>query len=627
MSEFDSEEFKEVMLLELSERIEDLNRGLISLEKDPTEKAIYEDLMRTLHNLKGLFGLSGYQKLSTLSHSMENLIENTDSTEVTRAIKILFEFSDELKRFLKILKSGKSPDLLRFDHLTQQLASFDEIIVKLGNNLRIRVTFDPDCKVVSSRSLVLIKKLKEKATINRIIPPLEDIEEGYSFRELILEITTQEEEEEIVSICEESQDVASVKISHILDSISAAAKVTTEDELQELLTVRVNINDLDQIIRLLGDIVIYGQFLRESIIQENLTRSYGENLSNFERTISNIQDLVIKMRLVPLETIFNRFPRMVRDIASKEGKKIDFIITGKHIGVDRSIIEKLVDPLTHLLRNAISHGIETPDERMANGKDSVGVINLSVTHERSDIVIEIKDDGRGLDYDKIRRKLLDLGVISEDEDISNEQLHSLLLTTDLSTSEETTEVSGRGVGLTVVKKAMEQLGGSIEIKSEPRKFASFRLIIPLSIAIMKVLLLNVKDRQFAFPMSNIEQILLVPSDKFVYNESKNQKSIVVNNEPISIVDLRQRLKFRSSENKTVDIEYEKSKNIVVLWRKGSRSLGFIVDELHGERDVVVKPMDNFLEKIGAFSGATILEGGEVVFIIDPMNFIEVDLIA
>ncbi|MHA1332399.1 MAG: chemotaxis protein CheA [Candidatus Hodarchaeales archaeon] len=613
MSEFDSEEFKEVMLLELSERIEDLNRGLISLEKDPTEKAIYEDLMRTLHNLKGLFGLSGYQKLSTLSHSMENLIENTDSTEVTRAIKILFEFSDELKRFLKILKSGKSPDLLRFDHLTQQLASFDEIIVKLGNNLRIRVTFDPDCKVVSSRSLVLIKKLKEKATINRIIPPLEDIEEGYSFRELILEITTQEEEEEIVSICEESQDVASVKISHILDSISAAAKVTTEDELQELLTVRVNINDLDQIIRLLGDIVIYGQFLRESIIQENLTRSYGENLSNFERTISNIQDLVIKMRLVPLETIFNRFPRMVRDIASKEGKKIDFIITGKHIGVDRSIIEKLVDPLTHLLRNAISHGIETPDERMANGKDSVGVINLSVTHERSDIVIEIKDDGRGLDYDKIRRKLLDLGVISEDEDISNEQLHSLLLTTDLSTSEETTEVSGRGVGLTVVKKAMEQLGGSIEIKSEPGKFASFRLIIPLSIAIMKVLLLNVKDRQFAFPMSNIEQM--------------NQKSIVVNNEPISIVDLRQRLKFRSSENKTVDIEYEKSKNIVVLWRKGSRSLGFIVDELHGERDVVVKPMDNFLEKIGAFSGATILEGGEVVFIIDPMNFIEVDLIA
>ncbi len=618
MSDFDSEEFQEVMLLELTERIEELNAGLLILENDPSNKETYENLMRTLHNLKGLFGLAGYQKLSTLSHSMENLVSNTDSTDISRVTKLIFQYSDELSRFAAGLKGGQTPNLLRFDELTQRLASFDELMVKLGNDLRVRIVFHPDCKVASSRSLVLLARLKDTATINRVIPSIEEIEEGLSFRELIIEMTTQEEEEVVSDICNSIQDVVSVHVSKLLDSISTAPVGYTAEEGQEFLTVRVNIGSLDRIIRLLGDLVVYGQFLREIGEQQAYSRGFRENLANFERTISGIQDQILKMRLVPLETIFNRFPRMVRDISQSEGKKVDFIISGKHVGVDRSVIELLVDPLNHLLRNAITHGIESPDDRIKVKKDPVGVINLSVSHERSDIIIEVKDNGRGLNYQEIRKKAEALGLINPDVDISNDMLNKLLLSEAFSTAEVTTEISGRGVGLTAVSKAMEKMGGAIEIESESGGFTIFRLIIPLSVAIMKVLLLTVGENQFAFPMANIEQILSVPTEKVINNPKTLAKSVVLGDQPIQAIDLRYRL------DSNAPLQYSKKDEIVVLWRKGTKTLGFIVDELQGERDIVVKPIKNFLGQIGAFSGATVLEGGRVIFIIDPSNFLEVE---
>jgi len=483
MSDFDSEEFQEVLVLELTERIDELNKGLSILEKNPTNKKAYDDLMRTLHNLKGLFGLSGHQQLSSLAHSIENIVENHESSEVNKVIKVIFDFSDELSRFSQVIKSGKTPDFLRFDSLTQQLASFDEMILRLGNNFRIRVLFNPDCKIVCSRSLVLINNLKKIASITRVSPTIEEIEEGLAFRELILEITTQEEEGKIVNICEEVQDVQSVKISHVLDSINAAAFVVTDQDLNEVLTVRVNIKDLDNIIQLLGDIVIYGQYLCQIVETQNLSRTHCKNLGDFERTISNMQDLILKIRMVSIETILNKFPRMVSNLASNEGKQIDLIITGKHIGVDRSIIKQLLDPITHLLRNAISHGIELPNDRIKVNKDPIGVINLSVSHEGSNIVIEIRDNGRGLNYGAIQKKLIKEKIIEPNIELTPNQIHYYLLTVGLSTADKTTEISGRGVGLTAVKRTMDLIGGNIEIWSKIGMGTTFRLIIPLSATI------------------------------------------------------------------------------------------------------------------------------------------------
>ncbi|MFX0181501.1 MAG: chemotaxis protein CheA [Candidatus Hodarchaeota archaeon] len=625
MSEFESEEFKEVMLTELTERIEDLNAGLLVLEKDPTKKETYDNILRTLHSLKGLFSLSGYPQLSTLTHSMENLVTTTDSAAVSNVIALLFKYSDELDRLATTIRGGKSPELLRFDELTQQLVTFDELMINLGNRLRIRALFNPDCKVVSARSLVLIKKLQEKATVNRTIPPIEEIQLGISFKELIIEITTQEEEEEISQIVETAQDVISVDVSRILESVSVTEKAGVTSETQEALSVRVNLRDLDQIIRLLGDLVDSGQFIREIGEQQAYTRSFKENLSNFERTIANIQDLVIRMRLVPLESILNRFPRMVRDLSQKEDKHVDFIMTGRHIGVDRTVIEQLINPITHLLRNAVNHGIESPKDRVKAGKDALGTIKLTVAHERSDIIIEIRDDGRGLDYNKIRKRAEEMGYISKGDYLKEEEIQSVLFNQHISTAVETTEVSGRGVGLNVVKQVMEDIGGNIEVSSKPGEYTSFRLIIPISVAITKVLLLAVKKHRLAIPMANIEQILSIPVDKILTDPTNTSKSILVDNNPVPLIDLRERLRFATSqmnENTDAPVDFVTNKEIVVLWRKGNWSLGFLVNELLGERDVVMKPIHNFLSQVGAFSGATVLEGGQVVLIIDPMSFLE-----
>ena len=631
MSDLETEEFQEVMLLELTERINELNSQLLKLEKDPSQKNAYDDTLRTLHSLKGLFSLSGYPKISSVTHSMENLITSSDLANFDKTIELLYKYSDEIKKLEKSLKGGKTPELLQFDELTQQVTSLDEFVINLGSRLRVKAQYSTDCKVVSARSLVLISKLREKATINSIIPPMEEIESGISFRELILELTTQEDEESIAEIVNSTQDIISAKVTKVLEALPTISTEEGEED-SEALTVRVKLQDLDDIIRLLGDLVVSGQFIREVQEQKTFTRSFKENLANFERTIGNIQDLVIKMRLVPLDTIFTRFPRMVRDLSRTEGKEVDFIITGRNYGVDRSVIEKLVNPLTHLLRNAISHGIELPEARIAKNKDKVGRIKLAVTQERSDIVIEIWDNGNGLDYDKLKKKAKDLGYVSSSKkDLTQEELQAILFSKSISTAGGTTEISGRGVGLNVVKESMGSIGGNIEIDSVKGKYTSFRLIIPISVAITKVLLLSVKENCFALPMANIEQILSVPLDKFLIDSSTNAKSIVIDNKPVPIIDLRERLQFRSETSKSLPgIDHDKThtdldKEIVVLWRKGNRSIGFLVSELLGERDVVMKPIHNFLSQVGAFSGATVLEGGQVVLIIDPMNFLEVKI--
>ena len=623
----DKDEFKDVLILELDERVQELEQVRIRYHKDAGDITLKEDLLRTLHSVKGLFSLAGYPKISTLAHHFETFVVEGEFHLNEQLMVLLTKFSDELDNLSKALKTDNKPNILRFDQLTQQLASIDEFLVNLSNQLRILIMFKSTCKVASARTLVLIDKLKQVATINSYNPPLEEIQEGASFKELVLEIATQEDEDAIRNICEEIQEIDKIEISRQLDSIGVSSEIL--DTIADSLNVRVKLRDLDVIIRLLGDLVVYGQFIREIGEQESFTRDFRENLLNFERTISNIQDLVIRMRLVPLETILNRFPRMIRELSSQENKETESIISGKYIGVDRSIIEQLVDPLTHLVRNAVSHGIESSKERKKLGKPLTGLININVTQERSDIILEVRDDGRGIDYDAVKKKAITAGYVKAGQELTKEEINNLLFTSNFSTTEKTTEISGRGVGLTSVKKSMEQIGGNIEIDSETNVFTSFKMVIPLSVAINKVLLLSVKGHQFALPMDDIQQILSVPRNKFYKDSPTSGNCILVNEQPVPIVNLRKRFQFNNDTstdlNQNLEETSEQDIETVVLWRKREQRLGFIVDDLLGERDVVIKPIQDFLKQIGAFSSATVLEGGQVILIIEPMNFLEVGM--
>jgi two-component system chemotaxis sensor kinase CheA len=469
--------------------------------------------------------------------------------------------------------------------------------------------------------MVVIERIKKHAKISTYDPPLTDIREGLiTFNELVLGITTQEDESVIRNLCKKVQDVENVEIEKFID---IKTDVEGRELISDQLNIRVKLEDLDTIIQLLGDLVVYGQFIRETGGKDTYSRYTRENLLNFERTISNIQDLVIKMRLVPMESILNRFPRMVRTISREEGKNVDVIVSGKNIGIDRSIIEQLVDPLTHIMRNAVSHGIELPEDRVKAGKDKSGLILLSVSQEKSEIIIEIRDDGGGIKYDLVKKKAVEKGYIEADAELTTDEVHYILLNHEISTRETADEISGRGVGLSSIKKSIDDVGGSVEIESQPGSYTILKLILPLSVAINKILLLTVKNHQFALPMGNIQQILSVPQDKFF--KTSSGICLLVNEEPVPVVNLRERFQFDplSAAGLTQSSDAERTKEIVVLWQNRGQSLGFIVDDLLGEREVVIKPIHDFLKQIGAFSSATVLEGGQVVLIIDPTNFLEV----
>ncbi len=626
MTDEEKDEFRDVLILELDERVNELEDEAKRYKKNPEDKNLKDDIMRTLHSIKGLFSLAGYPKISTIAHHFESVVVEGEMYKDDQFMDMLTYFSDELDNLSKALKASKEFDLLRFDKLTQQLASIDEFMINLGKHLRIKVEIDPKCKVTSARALVLVNKIKQISSIESCMPPIDEIQEGITVHELNIDIITQEGEENIRDTIKDVQDVTNITITPLLDSLSITKDVS--DTIQETLNVRVRLEELDKIIRLLGDLVVYGQFIREIGEDQAYMRGFRENLLSFERTISNIQDLVIKMRLVPLETILNRFPRMIRELSKKENKEVELLISGKHIGVDRSIIEQLVDPITHILRNAISHGIEQSEERKKKGKDTTGLINLMVSQEKSDIIIEIMDDGKGIDYDAIQAIATEKGYIEKGAELTKEEVHQILLTHNISTisSGKATEISGRGFGLSSIRSIMENIGGSIEIESKPDVYTVFKLIIPLSVAINKILLLTVKGHQFALPMDDIQQILSVPTEKFYTDENTQGKFVLINENPVPIVNLRERFSFdKSKYNEGETSKKDRSKEIVVLWQKRGQSLGFIVDELLGEREVVIKPIQDFLKQIGAFSSATVLEGGQVILIIDPMNFLEVGL--
>ena len=621
MSDQDQAEFEEILIIELDERVEELEEQISRSKKEPDNVNLKSDLLRTLHSIKGLFSLAGYPNISTTAHHFESIVVEGELSKNEQFLPMLTAFSDELDSLSSALKSSRTPDLGRFDHLTQQLASIDEFLINLGNQMNVTVFFNPSCTITSARSLVLIERIKQHAKITSYDPPLSDIREGLlTFKELVLGVTTQEDETTIRNLCIRVADVENVEIEKFMEiKADEGISAVTSDQLN----IRVKLEDLDAIIQLLGDLVVYGQFIRETGGQDTYSRYSRENLLNFERTISNIQDLVIKMRLVPLESVLNRFPRMIRSISTEEGKLVDIIMSGKNIGVDRSIIEQLVDPLTHIMRNAVSHGIELPDERKALGKDKSGLILLSVSQEKSEIIIEIRDDGRGINYDLVKQKAAEKGYIEDDAELTTDEVHDILLNYEVSTQDQTSEISGRGVGLSSIKKSIDGIGGSIEIESEPNSFTTIKLILPLSVAISKILLLTIKDHQFAIPMGNIQQILSVPQDKFI--SSSSGVSLLIDKEPVPIINLRERFQFESlsEANSEQSSEVERAKEIVVLWQNRGQSLGFIVDDLLGEREVVIKPIHDFLRQIGAFSSATVLEGGQVVLIIDPTNFLEV----
>ncbi len=382
-------------------------------------------------------------------------------------------------------------------------------------------------------------------------------------------------------------------------------------------SVRVNIERLDSLMNLMGELIINKTRLKQ-IAADNELDELSEVIAITERLTSDLQEEILQIRMVPIEHVFNRFPRIVRDISREEGKLIDFEIRGGEIELDRTVLDEIADPLVHLIRNSVNHGIETPKEREKKKKSKRGKLKLEAVREKEHVSIIIEDDGKGIDTKKIKEVAVKKGLISEDDakTLPKDDAIDLIFLPGFSTATKITSISGRGVGLDVVKTGIESLGGSIELETEPGKGTKVTLNLPLTLAIVQALLIRLDTETYAIPITNIVRIVDVSPEDI--RTIQNREVINVQDEVISIIKLNEYFNIckkmdRKDRQNTGDTQ---DTIPIVIVSKGTKKIGIVVDELVGQQEVVIKSLGDYLKGIRGFAGGTILGDGRVALILD-----------
>jgi len=374
-------------------------------------------------------------------------------------------------------------------------------------------------------------------------------------------------------------------------------------------TVRVDIEKLDKLMNMVGELLINKTRLESLGIEKGQAKDI---LTQLDRVTMELHYNVMQIRMVPVKHTFNRFPRMIRDISKDLNKEINFMMEGEETELDRSIIDELSDPLTHLLRNSVDHGIEDPDLREKKGKDREGTINLRAYQKGSEIIIEVEDDGAGIDEDKLVEKAVEKDVITESEakDMDKHDKLQLMFAAGLSTSEEVSDVSGRGVGMDVVKKTVENLDGQIYIDSEVDKGTKITISLPLTLAITEALMLKVNDEVFALPLNSINETMRISHNDI--KKINGEEVISFRDKTIPLLDSRAKLNMEYDQN-----EYKEKEEIsVVVVNSSGKLVALKVDELLHQQEIVIKSLSEYLDNVKNISGATIIGDGEVALILD-----------
>ncbi len=516
-----------------------------------------------------------------------------------------------------------------------------------GKIYNITVFLSEDCAYKGVRGYLVLKNLSEIGKIIETNPSIDDIENERFDNSFTVTLSTSLGEHEIRRSVHAVSDVEDVRInSDVREGSSDAAEKKRAAVVGAgagvggdiARSVRISTEKLDIIMNLVGELVIGRSRLMEIWKNRNMDE-LPSALAYIERTISDLQYEVTQIRMIPVAHIFNRFPKLVRDICRSQRKKADLIVEGSDIEIDRTILEGIVDPLVHLLRNAVDHGIETPEERLSAGKPERGRIRLAAHREHGFVFITVEDDGRGIDVEKLKRKAVEKGLIPENAKMRDEDALKLIFIPGFSTSDRVTEISGRGVGMDVVKTRVESLGGSVEVYSEKGKGTSVVLKLPLTSAIIQALLIRVASHTYAIPLSNIGEIVSIDAadikkmgDEHVY-VFKLRGSIL----PViflhDVIRTTHHTSYASSSasssqasetSSCADVSGESVRQrhhgerlvVVVIERGGSERVGIIVDEVIEQQEIVVKAQGELLRDVRGLSGFTILGNGEVVPILD-----------
>jgi two-component system, chemotaxis family, sensor kinase CheA len=669
-----SAELRELFFESAQELLQTLNDEALKLEKQPGDAETVRSIRRIVHTLKGDAAACGFRELSNAAHELEDALALDPLSSHVKLAEIAFTAADTfaamtaayraqkkppsaepLRKMIKAICEGpKIGKRARKKQSSSEApavwSEYERIAIEnaqiSGKHVySIHAEIDPHCAMPIAASQLLLKALGSLGEILGTRPEGGAPQHDKSFQVLF---SSEKSAEQVTAKCRVPTVISRVKVEALAERAPKPGKKTsqesgsdqTEAALKERLVhppeehqvaalsgsagateniLRVDAERIDNVLNLVGELIIGKSMLQQVLNdftrrfpKDSMRARFGDALAFQSRVLGDLQRSVMKIRMVPVEQLFRRFPRLVHDVARQCGKEVELVIHGQDTDLDKSLLDAIAEPMNHLVRNAVSHGIENASERRQNGKSGTGTLQLSAYHQGNQVIVEVSDDGRGIDSQKVKVKAVENGLVSaeEAERLTEPELLELLFRPGFSTAEQITQVSGRGVGLDVVQTVLHRLKGNIDIETRPGQGTTFRLKLPLTLAIIKALLFRVERRLYAIPLNAVAEIARARESDL--HQVNNYEVLQLRDQILPLV----RLGIRP------EVEHETRKVFVLVIIAGDHKLGLMVDSLEGEEELVIKALDDQTVATDLIGGASILGDGRVVLIVNLPAIIE-----
>ena len=669
----DLDQFKQIFFEESFEGLDTMESGLLSMNDGGTDLDVVNDIFRAAHSIKGGSATFGFSALASFTHIMEGLLDEMREGKREAdpdVVNILLESVDEMRSLMTAYQDNEEPDIEEMQKLQQKLEKVCGMEVsdssskpkesaakeetEEGRRLGWNIEFIPrdDLLTTGNDPALLLSELCDLGNVtlsmdDSNLPAFENMNAEQCYLKWSIELLEKDadsvvEEEQITEVFEWVEDECDLLIKGIYperkasdrragdrreggaqeDRRQGARRTDTrrpsdKKPAQQAVTIRVDTMRIDELIDMVGELVITQSMLGQLGEDFDMAKlvSLREGLEELERNSREIQEAVMRVRMQPISFAFNRFPRMVHDLSQKLDKKVRLELIGEETEMDKTVMEKINDPLVHLVRNSMDHGLEGPEERLAACKEEEGYVRLKAFHQGGSIVVEISDDGRGLNREKLFNIAVEKGVINENDVLTDEQVFMLLFAAGFSTAAELSDISGRGVGLDVVRRNIESLGGNVGVKSVFGEGTVFTIRLPLTLAVLDGQLLQVDAQTYVLPLASIIESLQM-DEKSISGLASDTMVYRLRNEYIPIISLS-RL-FSTGENTEVNL----AGKLLVIVEWADKRIGLCVDELLSQQQVVIKSLETNYERVVGLSGATILGDGTVSLILDVSSLMD-----
>ena len=624
----DLAKYAALFVSESREHLQACNQLLLAWERDPEATAPVDGLFRAVHSLKGMAATMGFAPLAELAHRAENLLDAVRSGRVSvkpEHFELLFRSVDELEDGVARATTGKG---LRAE-AASLVKALDAAVKKAGKagvagkaggpdetakpvtgkaekpaakderpSLDVKITVRTDALLRGARALLALRKVEALGAVSRVTPQVSELEREDFDGKLAFRIRTGAAPSEVDAVIRSAGDIAGVAIDLASDEATVDANAMRQ--------IRIDLSRLDALMKLAGELVVARNRLVE-LARASTDPELGQVGERISRLVGAVQSEVLEARLTPVREVFDRFPRVVRDLARDLGRQVRLEVEGGDIELDRAVLDEVADPLVHLVRNAIDHGIEPPRERVKAGKTAEGRLRLSASRERNSVAIRVADDGRGIDRAKILAKAKADGLVDATaESLADDQLLRILSRSGFSTAAVVSGVSGRGVGVDVVMTRIRQLGGAVELVSEPGQGTAFVLRVPLTLAIVRSLLVQVGAERYVVPLNYVSETIEFSATPIT--ALGDREALVIREQPVPTVHLHRLLNIAGATTT--------GRRPVLVVQVGERRSALVVDALLGQQEIVVEPFDAPRGMPGWFSGATILADGAPALILD-----------